>query len=251
MLLSFLLGVIIVPIVEEIVFRGLYTQKKIFIWVYGIGVFSYILLTKTYLVSIPVFLVHLWIIGQQKKGVNRYVFLGYFINSLLFSVMHINITKEFEVLILLQTGVRLGIGMILIWLVLNFNLFVSIVVHALHNFIIFLLQFMVFYSNINPLVDNNVNIDNYKLEWQVNITLFTSKKISLINDTLKCHNCTFLEFMELQKINISVNDTVYLNALYKNKKYDIVLIKTREVSDEIREKQMIELLLKAKVLNKK
>jgi|GEM_PF-4151312 len=51
-------------------------------------------------------------------------------------------------------------------------------------------------------------------------------------------------------MDISDNDSIRFNPLYKNEKYDIILIKTNDLSDEVAKKQMIELLLNANVLQK-
>ncbi len=166
-LLPLIYGVLIAPVIEELIFRGIYTKKNIFLWFYIIGVTSYILLLKAY-IGIPVFLIHLWILISQKKEENKYVSLGYFLNAFLFFVMHINLSEDIGVITLLQTSIRLGIGLILIWLVLNFNLLVSIIVHSLHNFIVFLIQFIAVSSMSDMDITKTVDINSHRLEWKTN-----------------------------------------------------------------------------------
>lgn len=248
-LLPLIYGVLIAPVIEELIFRGIYTKKNIFLWFYIIGVTSYILLLKAY-IGIPVFLIHLWILISQKKEENKYVSLGYFLNAFLFSVMHINLSEDIGVITLLQTSIRLGIGLILIWLVLNFNLLVSIIVHSLHNFIVFLIQFIAVSSMSDMDITKTVDINSHRLEWKTNNDIFLKEKRLLFsNDTLKGYNCTFQELLSFRGVSIN-NDTVDFNTVFKKQKYDILLIKKDSLSAQITEQQLTELLLKAGILNK-
>ncbi|MGD1319653.1 CPBP family intramembrane glutamic endopeptidase [Chryseobacterium sp. 2R14A] len=131
-LIHFVAAFTIAPVIEELIFRGIFTGKKIFRYVTYIGLLGYILLLQNYyLIPILTAFIILYELNK-KKEVSGYI---YFINALLFGFMH----YEWNDLKIPDTWIGIvmtvGMGLILIWMVLNFGLICSILLHAFNNFI--------------------------------------------------------------------------------------------------------------------
>ncbi|SFT82925.1 CAAX protease self-immunity [Chryseobacterium formosense] len=131
-LIHFVAAFTIAPVIEELIFRGIFTRKKIFMYVTYIGLLGYILLLQNYyLIPILAAFIILYELNKRKE-VSGYI---YFINALLFGFMH----YEWNDLKIPDTWIGIvmtaGMGLILIWMVLNFGLIYSILLHAFNNFI--------------------------------------------------------------------------------------------------------------------
>lgn len=131
-LIHFVAAFTIAPVIEELIFRGIFTGKKIFRYVTYTGLLGYILLLQNYyLIPILTAFIILYELNK-KKEISGYI---YFINALLFGFMH----YEWNDLKIPDTWIGIvmtvGMGLILIWMVLNFGLIYSILLHAFNNFI--------------------------------------------------------------------------------------------------------------------
>ncbi|MDQ8143989.1 CPBP family intramembrane glutamic endopeptidase [Chryseobacterium sp. CFS15] len=131
-LIHFIAAFTIAPVLEELIFRGIFTGKKIFKYVMYLGSLLYIILLQNYYL-IPILAI--FIVAFELNRSKNIPYHIYYINAVLFGLMH----YEFNDLKLLDTGIGIvmtsGMGLILIWMVLNFGLIYSILLHALNNFV--------------------------------------------------------------------------------------------------------------------
>lgn len=131
-LIHFIAAFTIAPVLEELIFRGIFTGRKNFKYVMYLGSLLYIVLLQNYYL-IP--LLAIFIIAFELNRSKNIPYYVYYINALLFGLMH----YEFDDLKLLDTWIGVvmtsGMGLVLIWMVLNFGLIYSILLHALNNFV--------------------------------------------------------------------------------------------------------------------
>lgn len=249
-IIPLLFGIIIAPLLEELIFRGIFVKRKIFIWLYIGGVIYYIIALKS-IITIPVFIIHLRILFLQRdNNIQAHTSLSYYLNAFIFSLIHYNISDGFDFISIMQIGIRFGIGLMLIWLVINFNLITSIIAHSFYNFFIFSLQLIAYQAGSLDAV-KTAHTDNYKIEWNKPQGFFSLEKITFNKDTLTMQNQTFDNFLIYNGINTDNIDSIQLAPSFSTSKYNIILIKKDSLVSNLEEKQIIELLLKAKILNKK
>jgi len=131
-LIHFIAAFTIAPVLEELIFRGIFTGKKIFKYGMYLGSLLYIILLQNYYL-IPILAIFIIAFElNRSKNIPYYIYYG---NALLFGLMH----YEFNDLKLLDTWIGIvmtsGMGLVLIWMVPNFGLIYSILLHALNNFV--------------------------------------------------------------------------------------------------------------------
>ncbi|WP_279197218.1 CPBP family intramembrane glutamic endopeptidase [Chryseobacterium indoltheticum] len=131
-LIHFIAAFTIAPVLEELIFRGIFTGKKIFKYVMYLGSLLYIILLQNYYL-IPILAI--FIVAFELNRSKNFPYHIYYSSAVLFGLMH----YEFNDLKLLDTWIGIvmtsGMGLILIWMVLNFGLIYSILLHALNNFV--------------------------------------------------------------------------------------------------------------------
>lgn len=210
-LIHFIAAFTIAPVLEELIFRGIFTGKKIFKYVMYLGSLFYIILLQNYyLIPLLAILIISYELNKS-KNVPNYV---YYINAMLFGFMH----YEFDDLKLLDTWIGVimtsGMGLVLIWMVLNFGLIYSITLHVLNNFVAIAIivlahetsdmtlkkaetkDFTMKYQRVSLFIKNgNMQIENNKFLKAENIS------ISTVNNAL-CFN-EKLEDLYFGKFNIS------------------------------------------------
>lgn len=225
----------IAPIFEELFFRGYFTNTsflKIFSFV---GCIFYIYITgNSYLYVFIFILVFLHFV----KKINRVYF--YVINSLLFSLVHYKLYDFKSIITIIPMFFQFSFGLILIWVVLNFNLFKSIITHFLFNlfFIIILTLPLQFPNNENK----NFDYLGYNINYR-KIPFFNNKNtiISLPNDyTISAENVDINKFYNSfnsnsKKIKINVDNKFY--------KYSINIKRIDSTANKL-DTKTIELILK-------
>lgn len=110
-LIHFIAAFTIAPVLEELIFRGIFTGKKIFKYVMYLGSLLYSILLQNYYL-IP--LLAIFIIAFELNKSKNISYHIYYINAVLFGLMH----YEFNDLKLLDTWIGIvmtsGMGLILI-----------------------------------------------------------------------------------------------------------------------------------------
>ena len=130
-LIHFIAAFTIAPVVEEFIFRGIFTGKKIFKYITYLGSIGYLLLLQNYyLIPLLLIFIVLFELGK-KKQINTYI---YYINALLFGFMHYEINDLKIVDTWIGIVMTASIGLVLIWMTINLGLLFSMLLHALNNF---------------------------------------------------------------------------------------------------------------------
>ncbi|MCH8534971.1 MAG: CPBP family intramembrane metalloprotease [Flavobacteriaceae bacterium] len=134
MLIVFLAGVFIMPVLEEFSFRGwLFKTKK---WRYLAYLLSIVFcVTLSYNSFSPLFSIVLIfaIIGLAEFKNN--LTIKALLSSVVFSLMHYATTADLNFATINSFMIKLGIGLILAWIFINFGLLKSILTHSFINLI--------------------------------------------------------------------------------------------------------------------
>lgn len=117
------------PLLEEVVFRGIFTSKKIFQIIFVIGSLAYVLINESYYV-IPFLLYFLYLYRYKNKSK-----IICYLSTFIFSILHYSIDDFLLVNTFFGMVSKFGGGLILIWVVKNFGLFYSILLHSMVNFL--------------------------------------------------------------------------------------------------------------------
>jgi membrane protease YdiL (CAAX protease family) len=123
-------ALIIAPIFEEFIFRGYFVNKLLLKIISVFGIIFYIYITDNFYLYILIFAL---VILHFKKKINP-IYI-YYINSIIFSLVHYKLYDFNSIFTIIPMFFQFSLGLILIWIVLNFNLIRSILFHFLFNLI--------------------------------------------------------------------------------------------------------------------
>jgi membrane protease YdiL (CAAX protease family) len=123
-------GVLFAPVSEELFFRGVFTGKKYLKYISYFGMAFLVVMQQSYFL-IPLLI--LFIILFELKPENNFQKYSYFVNALLFSLMHYKFYDLFNVSSYSSIIGTAGLALVLIWLVRNVGLWSSILGHFLIN----------------------------------------------------------------------------------------------------------------------
>lgn len=243
--LLIIISLIIAPIFEEITFRSSFTKFKYSFILSIVCIFGYILTTKNYYLSFFLILFIFLFVLQKliKMNVNRFLF--YVTNSILFSLIHYKITDFHNFITIIPMFFQFSVGLILIWITLNFGLIKSMLFHFFYNFIFVLVLFctLQFPDATSQTIEHNES----SLTWN-KTPIFNGEgtKTIIPNDH------------EIEAKSISVTDFLILNNLNKdnlliNEDYLMhynIKIKSNN-KKKLKKEDIIQLLIKADLIEEK
>lgn len=188
---------VIAPIFEEIIFRGAFLKQKIFTFISFLGILVYIIVTNNYYL-ILLLLITIYLFAKGLKFTKTF----YFTNAILFSLVHYQINDFNTFYHIIPMFFQFSLGLVLTWVVLNFNLLKSIIIHFCFNLIIVLVM-------IVPLQfpDQNKHIQKHNgfvIEWQKVPLINMDKKMILVEqngDYIYADNITIHEFFKLNDLD--------------------------------------------------
>jgi membrane protease YdiL (CAAX protease family) len=233
-------ALVIAPIFEELFFRGYFTNNSFLKFFSLIGCSVYIYITGNSYLFIFVFIL---VILHFLKKIDRVYF--YIINSILFSLVHYKLYDFKSLITIIPMFSQFSFGLILIWVVLNFNLFKSIVTHFLFNlFFVIILTLPLQFPQIES---KNFNYLGYNFNYSK--TPFFNNKNTIIlipNDySISAENVDINKFYNSfdsnsKKIKINVDNKFY--------KFNIYIKKIDSKAKKLDTKTIELLLKKAKLI---
>ena len=229
------IALIIAPIFEELFFRGYFTNNLLLKIFSFFGIIFYIYTTDNFYLYVLLFFMG---ILHFIKKINR-IYI-YFINSIIFSLVHYKLYDFDSIFTILPMFFQFSLGLILIWVVLNFNLIKSILTHFFFNFLIVIIFSI-------PLQFPKIEIKKmeylgYKMEWN-KTPIFNSENtiISTPNSyEVFAENVEILQFYNTFKTNSKKINVKSDNKFFKFKFRIIRIDSTANKLDH----KTVELLLK-------
>ncbi|MGB1210218.1 MAG: lysostaphin resistance A-like protein [Lacinutrix venerupis] len=232
--------IILAPILEEFIFRGVFTKNKKIKWfsLFTVSIFVILSNNIAFQILFVVYLISL-IYNNSKRTSFSYNSL-IVINSLLFSIAHI----DNERLLIIEASIsplfiRFALGLFFIWICINFSIIKSMLFHASWNIIpLVFLSYSIFFPN--PKVENFENND-LQVTWHR-----ISKTSSKVNIYPKGQQNSILSESEALFLLKSVewskekNDSIIKNYIpmepYMSYKFNIKLKDTTNKSKNLHKK---------------
>ncbi len=235
----FIFAVIIAPLIEEIVFRGFFLQNKIYEWLFYVGSISFILITEAYYTIIILLIIGLLsFVFKVKKNLK----IIYFLNALLFALIHYKFTHFTNIYSIVPMFFQFSGGLILIWIVINYNLFKSMLLHFCINFFAIgsLLIALKFPDDVRTysIKDKDVVIIYNKIPLQ------NDKSITISKGNLEANNFTIRSLaknLKISAINYSINDSLrYYRYQFKIEHKNGLNINPKDAENILRKAKLIE-----------
>lgn len=163
-MLVLLSAIFIAPLLEELTFRGFFVKSIILKILSPILLIVFILNKNLSYFSLALPLIILWLIYLSLKKEIRYLtFLVYFLNTLIFGLIHYKVDDLTNILIVYPIFIQMGFGFLLLWITLNFNIIKSIITHSLIN--ILLLSPIVYQLQFPNTSLETVYVNNYIIKF--------------------------------------------------------------------------------------
>ncbi|UMQ40027.1 CPBP family intramembrane metalloprotease [Chryseobacterium sp. Y16C] len=213
-------GVVIAPLFEEFFFRGVFTGKKYLKYISYFGTAFLVIMQQSYFL-IPLLI--LFIILFELKAKNNFQKYSFFINALLFSLMHYKFYDLLNVSSYPSIIGTAGLALVLIWLVLNVGLWSSILAHFIVNGTL-ISTAIISYENTDKTL-KKVETNDFVMTYQY-VSLFESdgqvefsrnKEVKAVNTNMDNINKLFCPNAELKSC-ISVNSISQLKETKQYKK---------------------------------
>lgn len=237
-------AVIIAPIFEEIIFRGIFTtnnylKKTSIVFSVFIGL---ILFYINYNIASTIFLLTLILLNFYiYKNTNLTFYQEYLLvisNAFLFGFVHYKISDFESINNSIFVLSQISIGFLLIWITKNFGLVKSMIVHSLFNFSLVLLTFFsIQFVDTKTYSKENKNVI---IKWN-QIPFLSSNKGSVENQEAKI-------VIKNLDISTAINLTNKSSSLRSNipfLKYNITIISKHK---KITDKEIIEALEMSKLI---
>lgn len=169
-------GVIIAPILEEIAFRGMFTSKKYLKWISYGGMALFIIFQENYFL-IPFLLLFIFLFEYKDR--KRFLQISYFVNAFLFSMMHYQFSDLLSISSFPGILATLGLALVFIWLVINFGIWASILLHFITNFSLIMIAIIGYES----LDQKTRKVENSNFEMTIQrVSLFEQKETVIFQD---------------------------------------------------------------------
>lgn len=237
---------ILAPILEEFCFRGNFVQNKYIKYTSLIFIFFYLLIKNSFIILIFPFAYFILFLIKELNfiKINNYYF--YILNAFIFAIAHYDILNLNNIFDFTSVFIKFGAGLIFIWVTLNFGIIKSMFVHFFFNLIPVLYIFISIQC-----IDIEIKIFNLS-----NCTIEVEKTPIINKEYSKC----FITDNNVSIKNSNLNKVFYYlqidNKKYNPKDnpfyhYNLKIRNNDSLNSKLNNEKIIDLLLKADLLEKK
>ncbi|WP_165764558.1 CPBP family intramembrane glutamic endopeptidase [Flavobacterium cyanobacteriorum] len=179
---------LIAPIVEELVFRGIFLGKKLFFPLFYMGSSFFCVVTENYyLLIFPVlFLLFRGVIFKNFLVVS-------ILNTTLFALVHYHVSDFTDLYSFVPVFFQFSLGLVLIWVTLNYGIKKSMVVHFILNFAFLLPLLLALQFPEKQFSLFNRNSIEFKLE---KTSVFGATAFYVSGSAVKAERVTINQFMD-------------------------------------------------------
>ncbi len=241
--LLFFVGLFLAPVFEEVIFRGYFISIRFLKYSFYIGVTLYIALTGNwYLLAVLAFYLALDICNSTKiLNVNKYCF--YILNSILFGLIHYQISDLKSIYTIVPVFFQIGSGLILIWVLLNFGILKSILLHFLLNSILIL---PVAYELQFPDTKQNViRHSDFTFTWN-KAPIFKKKQIIIDDNKVYAQGIGIKDFYRIY--DYQNRDKVLLNDSVEFYHYDLKILPKNNIDKKVDKDLVKKVLFEANLI---
>lgn len=234
----FFAAIIYAPIVEELVFRGYFLKKKIYTYLFFAGAVFFIIQSETYYAFVVLFLLAIleFVIKTQRKTK-----IIYFLSTLLFALIHYKASHFTNVYSIIPVFFQFSIGLMLLWITINYNLFKSMLFHFCVNFfvigsLILALQFP--NEKVKTITENELVLTYHKTPviGNENFT-FTPSEVKSEITTIRL----FAKLLKVEDKKYKINDSLrFFRYNFNLKNVQGKSIESKEAEKVLRKAKLIE-----------
>ena len=194
-------SIIIAPVFEELAFRGYFTRSKKIQIPSLILLLVYVLISFNF-INLILFLAILTFILLNNGKENNLIF---FFSILLFGTIHYQVSDFTSLSAFYTILFQLGLGAILLWVVINFNLKRAMLLHALFNLVMLSFSyFSIMYKT--DFSEKRIENDTIYVVWKKDFNLYTKNESLILTDnSFKAQNYTPLSLYKALQNNKSSN----------------------------------------------
>ncbi len=224
-------AIFLAPIWEEIAFRAHFLSSIFWKRISFIVLFLYLLTTNQPFLFFGFILLLVLHHYRAKNAVFLYGFSAFF-----FAICHYQLNDFKSIYTIVPMFFQLSIGLILTWIVLNFNLVKAILFHFSFNLILVVL--LTIPLQFVDRAEKSVIVDGYRISWQQvpilnfnksNIRLKSNSSLSAVNTEL----IAIVEVLDLDKRKIKINSNYSFSKLnVRIERIDVTQKKTLEKLSE-------------------
>jgi membrane protease YdiL (CAAX protease family) len=244
--IQFLSTLVFAPLIEELMYRGLFVKSRWRFLSYTLFVIGSCL--SFYQIGYGYWSLFIGGIGlifiylQENNSLKfRFLLIGYSI--LIFAFSHYKPENLIQIETFSTIGNFIAGGCFLTWILLNYSLKASILVHASLNLVMFVI-FIIGLNNVNSnMTEDCLSNTNscYKLQEK---PIFNSSisKVNRTTDSLKARDASISQILNILNIQDS---SVKIRIYEPYKKFDLVLYKR---SEEISKEEILQIMEKLKLI---
>lgn len=216
-------GVLFAPVSEELFFRGIFTGKKYLKYISYVGIAFFVIMQQSYFL-IPLLILFIILFELiTKNNLQKYT---YFINALLFSLMHYKFYDLLNVSSYPSIIGTAGLALVLIWLVLNVGLWSSILAHFLVNATLISTAIIAYENSDRTLkkVETNDFVMTYQyvslFEKNGQVEFYQNKEVKAVNASMDNINKLFCPNTELKEVYFGMFNITIKRKQNSTKKLD-------------------------------
>jgi membrane protease YdiL (CAAX protease family) len=229
-------AIIVAPVLEEFAFRGFFSKnrKLQFLALGLLLVFVLSSISKTY-TFLPL-IVMLVAFFSSRKAKNRIAFIALVIsNATLFALYHYTLNDLLSLHTFFYPLFHFTIGLVLVWIVINFSLGKAIIAHSLWNSVNIAILFLVIQTPSDQVL--TYTNTNGVIKWQ-KVKRFFNEESSVVNFNKTGLSSTKIEAIKLLKmLSGKQSSEISLEVAQKNPYYvydiDIILIDEPKSQKEV------------------
>lgn len=244
-----LMAVVFAPVVEEIGFRGYLAKSKIIFWISVLALPIYVLFFNNNIIAHALIFLQMIFLGYLHKNKSTDKNALIIINSVLFAVAHYKIADFTSISLITPMLMQLMMALILSWVIINYRIVMSIIVHAAFNGSVLLIGAL--YSGAIESEIKTAEHKNAVIEWSESHSFFESASFINNKDSIVGKHITpkrFYNYLELVNPKLKEKDFKVVNP---NSPYNIKIYK-QHAGDTIQlNKISHELLLEAGILKQR
>lgn len=230
-------AIFLAPAIEELCFRSIFNKKKYFKYFFYFGT-TIIAIFSSHYYLLP--LIILFILIFEFNNGKRTEIL-YFLSAIIFSLSHYN-TSDFFLFKSYPSMISItGLGLCLTWIIVNFGLIYSIILHMFINTMVLLVMLIPYEMNVGFV--KVVETESFIMEYQSNSYFLLD-----INSDIKTDMKSFLfaKNSSLENVNLVVCPNNKLNKLYFGN-YNITIKRKKGSNKVLNCETFKELLEKSKI----
>ncbi len=241
--LLFFVGLFVAPVLEEVIFRGYFISLRFLKYSFYVGVTLYIALTGNwYLLAVLALYLLLDICNFTKiLNIHRYCF--YILNSILFGLIHYQISDLQSIYTIVPVFFQIGSGLVLIWVLLNFGILKSILLHFLLNSIMILP--IAYELQFPDEKQNSIRYNNFTFIWN-KAPIFKKKQLIIEDNKVYAQGISIKDFYRIYDYqNI---DKVLLNDSVEFYHYDLKIVPKNDFNKKVDKDLVKKVLFEASLI---